>query len=132
MASIPTTSRYPSALYAWGVVVLLLIIYTISFIDRQILSLMKGFITADMATNVYDPEKRLRIIQDSMRAGKQLLQELSPTEATLFMQMTQIPAMLTSILGLGARFPAFSTVVSNVPGISSRGRGRKSAAPVAV
>jgi diacylglycerol O-acyltransferase len=37
-----------------------------------------GFITADMATNVYDPEKRLRTIQESMRAGKDLLRELSP------------------------------------------------------
>ena len=75
-----------------------------------------GFITADMATNIYDPEKRLRTIQESMSAGKALLRELSATEAALFMQMTQIPALLTSILGLGARFPAFSTVVSNVPG----------------
>jgi diacylglycerol O-acyltransferase len=32
------------------------------------------------------------------------------------MQLTQLPALLTSILGLGSRFPAFSTVVSNVPG----------------
>ncbi len=75
-----------------------------------------GFITADLATNVYDPEKRLRTIQDSMRAGKDLLSELSPAEAALFMQLTQLPALITSILGLGSRFPAFSTVVSNVPG----------------
>ncbi|MDP5069895.1 MAG: wax ester/triacylglycerol synthase family O-acyltransferase [Congregibacter sp.] len=75
-----------------------------------------GFITADMATNVYDPEKRLRTIQESMRAGKDLLRELSAAEAALFMQLTQLPALLTSILGMGAKFPAFSTVVSNVPG----------------
>ncbi|MEE4278992.1 MAG: wax ester/triacylglycerol synthase family O-acyltransferase [Halieaceae bacterium] len=75
-----------------------------------------GFITADLATNVYDPEKRLRTIQDSMRAGKDLLKELSPAEAALFMQLTQLPALITSILGLGSRFPAFSTVISNVPG----------------
>lgn len=75
-----------------------------------------GFITADLATNIYDPEKRLRTIQESMRAGKSLLSELSAAEITLFMQLTQMPALLTSVLGLGARFPAFSTVVSNVPG----------------
>ena len=75
-----------------------------------------GFITADLATNVYDPEKRLRTIQESMRAGKDLLRELSPAEAALFMQLTQVPALVTSILGLGSKFPAFSTVVSNVPG----------------
>jgi diacylglycerol O-acyltransferase len=51
-----------------------------------------------------------------MRAGKDLLSELSPAEAALFMQLTQLPALITSILGLGSRFPAFSTVVSNVPG----------------
>ena len=75
-----------------------------------------GFITADLATNVYDPEKRLRTIQESMRAGKDLLKELSPAEVALFMQLTQLPALLTSVLGLGSRFPAFSTVISNVPG----------------
>lgn len=75
-----------------------------------------GFITADLATNVYDPEKRLRTIQESMRAGKDLLRELSATEAALFMQLTQLPALITSILGLGNKFPAFSTVISNVPG----------------
>lgn len=79
-----------------------------------------GFITADLATNVYDPEKRLRTIQESMRAGKALLKELSPGEIALFMQLTQLPALLTSVLGLGARFPAFSTVISNVPGPRKR------------
>ncbi|MEM6302386.1 MAG: wax ester/triacylglycerol synthase family O-acyltransferase [Pseudomonadota bacterium] len=75
-----------------------------------------GFITADMATNIYDPEKRLRAIQASMRAGKDLMRELSSSEAALFTQLTQLPALITSILGIGSRFPAFSTVVSNVPG----------------
>jgi len=75
-----------------------------------------GFITADMATNVHDPEKRLRRIQNSMQAGKDLLSELSPAEANLFMQLTQLPALVTFLLGLSSRLPAFSTVVSNVPG----------------
>jgi diacylglycerol O-acyltransferase len=75
-----------------------------------------GFITADMATNIHDPEKRLRRIQDSMQAGKDLLRELTPAEANLFMQLTQLPALVTVLLGLSARLPAFSTVVSNVPG----------------
>lgn len=75
-----------------------------------------GFITADMATNVHDPEKRLRRIQSSMQAGKDLLRELNPAEANLFMQLTQLPSLITFLLGLSARLPAFSTVVSNVPG----------------
>lgn len=75
-----------------------------------------GFITANLATNIDDPEKRLRAIQDSMQAGKALLQGLSNREAMIFMQLTQMPALLTTALGLAAQFPAFSTVISNVPG----------------
>lgn len=75
-----------------------------------------GFITADLATNTEDPEQRLRTIQASMRAGKDLLKGLSSREAMIFMQLTQLPALLTSMLGLAAQFPAFSTVISNVPG----------------
>lgn len=75
-----------------------------------------GFITADLATNIEDPELRLRTIQASMRAGKDLLKGLSSREAMLFMQLTQLPALLTTMLGLAAQFPAFSTVISNVPG----------------
>jgi len=75
-----------------------------------------GFITADLATNIADPEQRLRAIQESMRAGKELLSGLSRREAMIFMQLTQLPGLLTTFLGLAARFPAFSTVISNVPG----------------
>jgi len=75
-----------------------------------------GFITADLATNIHDPEKRIRAIQQSMKAGKELLSGLTPREGALFMQLTQLPAVLTSVLGLAATFPAFSTVISNVPG----------------
>jgi diacylglycerol O-acyltransferase / wax synthase len=75
-----------------------------------------GFITADLATNIADPDKRLRTIQKSMSAGKDLLKGLSSREAMIFMQLTQVPALLTSALGLAAQFPAFSTVISNVPG----------------
>jgi len=75
-----------------------------------------GFITADLATNIRDPEKRLRAIQESMRAGKDLLKGLSNREAILFMQLTQMPGLLVTAFGLAAQFPAFSTVISNVPG----------------
>jgi len=51
-----------------------------------------------------------------MRAGKELLQGLSSREASIFMQLTQLPAVVTSVLGLADKFPAFSTVISNVPG----------------
>ena len=75
-----------------------------------------GFITADLATNIKNPEKRLRAIQASMVAGKDMLRGLSAREAMIYMQIAQIPILLTSALGLASRFPAFSTVISNVPG----------------
>jgi diacylglycerol O-acyltransferase len=75
-----------------------------------------AFITADLATNVKDPQKRLASIKASMVAGKELLGGLSAREAAIYMQITQLPMLLTSALGLASKFPAFSTVISNVPG----------------
>lgn len=75
-----------------------------------------GLITADLATQINDPEKRFLAIQSSMRAGKELLRSLSPREVQLLTQLTQAPALLSSSLGLAAQMPAFSTVISNVPG----------------
>ncbi len=75
-----------------------------------------GFITADLATNISNTEKRLRAIQASMIAGKDMLRGLSSREAMIYMQIAQIPVLLTSALGLASKFPAFSTVISNVPG----------------
>ncbi len=79
-----------------------------------------GFITADLATNTRNPERRLRQIQDSMRAGKALLADMSARETAIFMQLTQLPAIVSSVLGLAARYPAYSTVISNVPGPRER------------
>ena len=74
------------------------------------------FITADLATNIKDPGKRLAAIQESMHAGKEMISSLSSTEAALYTQLAQAPILLTSLLGIADRFPAFSTVISNVPG----------------
>jgi diacylglycerol O-acyltransferase len=75
-----------------------------------------GFITADLATNITNPEKRLKAIQASMVAGKDMLSQLSAREAEIYMQLAQLPVLLTSALGIASKFPAFSTVISNVPG----------------
>lgn len=75
-----------------------------------------GFITADLATNIKNPEKRLKAIQSSMVAGKDMLSHLSAREAEIYMQLAQLPVLLTSALGIASKFPAFSTVISNVPG----------------
>lgn len=73
-------------------------------------------ITADLATNIKDPERRFRAIQASMKAGKELFEGLSLREATILMQLVQLPSLLLYPLGLTSRFPAYSTVISNVPG----------------
>ena len=75
-----------------------------------------GFLTADLATQIEDPAARLRAIQASMRAGKQQLAGMSRREVELYTILTQGPMLLSTVLGLGSRFPAFSTVISNVPG----------------
>ncbi len=75
-----------------------------------------GFITADLATSIKDPQKRLAAIKASMVAGKDLLKGLTAREAAIYMQITQLPMLLSSALGIASKFPAFSTVISNVPG----------------
>jgi diacylglycerol O-acyltransferase len=75
-----------------------------------------AFVTADLATSIKDPQRRLAAIKASMVAGKELLGGLSAREAAIYTQLTQLPMLLTSALGLASKFPAFSTVISNVPG----------------
>ena len=43
-----------------------------------------GFIITSLATDIPEPERRLRAIQASMQAGKDLYSSLSPESATLF------------------------------------------------
>ncbi len=73
-------------------------------------------ITANLATNVADPVRRFAVISESMRAGKAMLADMTPEQAGLFMQLMQLPLLFTTLSGMAKRFPAFTTVVSNVPG----------------
>jgi len=75
-----------------------------------------GAISADLATHLRDPIQRFRAIKASMEAGKAMFQDMSPAEASLFLQLIQMPGLLLIPLGLGTRFPPYSTVISNVPG----------------
>jgi diacylglycerol O-acyltransferase len=79
-----------------------------------------GMVCADLATNVRDPAKRMRQIKESMDAAKAQLQQMSNREIQVYTAITQAPLLLTQMTGLGSRFPAFSTVVSNVPGPRER------------
>ncbi|MEE4193268.1 MAG: wax ester/triacylglycerol synthase family O-acyltransferase [Halieaceae bacterium] len=75
-----------------------------------------AFITANLGTAEKDPAKRMRVIQESMQAGKQQLSGMSRREVEIYTALTQLPTILTFLTGSTDRFPAFSTVVSNVPG----------------
>jgi len=75
-----------------------------------------SFLIANLGTRHADPADRVRAIVESTRAGKALLTGLSSREAMLYAALVQSPLLLTSLLGISDRFPAFSTTVSNVPG----------------
>ncbi len=51
-----------------------------------------------------------------MDASKAQLQQLSAGEIQAYTAISQAPLLLTQLTGLSSRFPAFSTVISNVPG----------------
>ncbi|MCA9607620.1 MAG: wax ester/triacylglycerol synthase family O-acyltransferase, partial [Myxococcales bacterium] len=79
-----------------------------------------GALTANLATHIADPAKRFEVIKTSMTEGKSLLSSMSPKEIELFTQLTHAPPLLIGALGLGDRFPPYSTVISNVPGPRER------------
>ena len=51
MSAAPNQPPYPSALAAWSSVIILMLAYVLSFIDRQILNLLVGPIQRDLAIN---------------------------------------------------------------------------------
>jgi diacylglycerol O-acyltransferase len=75
-----------------------------------------AFLTADLGTNQRDPNKRMRVIQESMQAAKDQFKGMNRREIEVYSAVTQAPALIASMTGLASRFPAFSTVISNVPG----------------
>ena len=79
-----------------------------------------GMVVVDLATNLRNPEKRMRRIKESMDTAKAQLQGMSSGEIQVYTGISQAPLLLTQLVGLGSRFPAFSTVISNVPGPRER------------
>jgi diacylglycerol O-acyltransferase len=73
-------------------------------------------ITADLATNVADIELRYRTIHGSMRAGRDFLQQLTRREIDFYTMIMQAPAIMVGLMGVEHKVPAYSTVISNVPG----------------
>jgi WS/DGAT/MGAT family acyltransferase len=75
-----------------------------------------GFITANLGTHLSDPKERMAVIQGSMLAAKEQLGAMTAKQIQLYTALTQAPMLLASLSGTAGAFPAFSVVVSNVPG----------------
>lgn len=76
-----------------------------------------GAISADLATNIDDPAKRMQAIQASVSAGRGFYDGMSPNEVQLFSMLLQTPSLILMPLGLSPKLPPYNTVISNVPGI---------------
>ena len=74
-------------------------------------------ISANLATDVADPARRIQAIIASVRAGKAFYAGMSPKEIELVSAVLQAPTMLLLPLGLMARLPPYNVAISNVPGI---------------
>lgn len=74
-------------------------------------------ISADLATNIADPAKRIQAIIDSVQAGKAFYEGMSPKEVELVSMIMQAPSILLMPLGLISHLPPYNVAISNVPGI---------------
>ena len=77
-----------------------------------------GMILASMATHEADPADRFATVRQSMKAGKALMSEMSVAEVTAYASMMMLPYTIGQMTGIGNRAakPAYSMVISNVPG----------------
>ncbi len=75
-----------------------------------------SYIVADLGTRHDDPADRLDTIVESTQAGKEMLSQLTPREASLYATLVQTPLFVASMMGVADWFPPVSTVISNVPG----------------
>jgi WS/DGAT/MGAT family acyltransferase len=76
-----------------------------------------GAVLCDLATDEPAPEPRLRRIQDSMRRGKSVLDELTPLQAMLFSALRIGGLALAPLPGMTSHArPPFNVIISNVPG----------------
>ena len=74
-------------------------------------------ILASLATNVEDPLQRLKVIRESMQAGKQQLQQMSHTEINNYTMLVMLPYTIGQLIGTAGKVrPMFNVVISNVPG----------------
>lgn len=76
-----------------------------------------GTLMVKLGTNEADPAKRLQVISESMRAGKEMMSQMSRAQIMTMAALGMAPSMLTPMLRLnGLISPPFNTTISNVPG----------------
>ncbi len=77
-------------------------------------------ISADLATDIADPARRIQAIMASVRAGKAFYAGMSPKEIELVSTILQSPTLLLMPLGLMSKLPPYNVAISNVPGIREK------------
>lgn len=76
-----------------------------------------SFIIANLHTQLSDPLKRLKAIQESTRIAKDKLQALPKAGINNYTMVFMAPYILSLLTGLGGRTkPMFNVTISNVPG----------------
>lgn len=80
-----------------------------------------SFLLANLATHVADPLDRLKLVHDSMAAGKQRLSRMSRTARQNYGIALAAPLILGQLTGLATKVrPLYNVVISNVPGPPER------------
>lgn len=77
-----------------------------------------SMILVSLATDMFDPVKRLKAIQASISEGKSLISSMTEAEIFSYTSLLSLPVGLPMLLGLsgGNVNPPFNVVISNVPG----------------
>ncbi len=76
-----------------------------------------SFIIADLATNIADPQRRLKAISASTRRAKALMSDMPRDTIERYTAAMMTPYSLQMLAGLEGRTrPVFNVTVSNVPG----------------
>lgn len=79
-----------------------------------------GMVVVDLCTDEEDVARRIQGVKNSMDASKAQLRKMSKSEIEVYSILSHMPHLITQLLGLASRFPAYNTIISNVPGPRER------------
>jgi len=76
-----------------------------------------GAVMCNLGTDQADPADRMRVVRESMLAGKQALAGMTPLQIIAMTCLGMSPLLLQSLPGYSDLFrPPFNIIISNVPG----------------